>query len=32
MGLTDAEFEKIKEILGREPNYVETGIFCGDVV
>jgi phosphoribosylformylglycinamidine synthase II len=28
MGLTDYEFERIKEILGREPNYVETGIFA----
>lgn len=27
MGLTDSEFEKINEILGREPNYTETGIF-----
>lgn len=31
MGLTDSEFDKINEILGREPNYTETGIFlrCG---
>ena len=28
MGLTDAEYEKIKEIIGREPNYVEVGIFA----
>ncbi|AEF94604.1 Phosphoribosylformylglycinamidine synthase 2 [Desulfotomaculum nigrificans CO-1-SRB] len=28
MGLTDAEYEKIKQILGREPNYVEVGIFA----
>ncbi|MBM7854254.1 phosphoribosylformylglycinamidine synthase [Desulfohalotomaculum tongense] len=28
MGLTDAEFEKVKNILGREPNYVELGIFA----
>lgn len=27
MGLTDWEFEKINEILGREPNYTEIGIF-----
>ena len=27
MGLTDEEFERIKEILGRLPNYTETGIF-----
>ena len=25
--LTLEEFENIKEILGREPNYVEIGIF-----
>ncbi|CEP67593.1 Phosphoribosylformylglycinamidine synthase II [Moorella glycerini] len=28
MGLTDEEFERIKEILGREPNYVEVGMFA----
>ena len=28
MGLTDAEFAKIKAILGREPNYVEVGMFA----
>ena len=28
MGLTDAEFERIKELLGREPNFVELGIFA----
>jgi phosphoribosylformylglycinamidine synthase subunit PurL len=27
MGLTDEEFEKVIGILGREPNYTETGIF-----
>lgn len=27
MGLTDEEYEKIKIIMGREPNYVETGMF-----
>jgi len=27
MGLTDAEYEKVIDILGREPNYTETGIF-----
>ncbi len=26
-GLTDAEYEHIVELLGREPNYVEAGIF-----
>jgi phosphoribosylformylglycinamidine synthase len=26
MGLTDEEFEKVIEILGRKPNYSETGI------
>ncbi|NLK00146.1 MAG: phosphoribosylformylglycinamidine synthase II, partial [Clostridia bacterium] len=28
MGLKEEEYEKIKEILGREPNYVETGMFA----
>ncbi|NPV26140.1 MAG: phosphoribosylformylglycinamidine synthase subunit PurL [Firmicutes bacterium] len=28
MGLTDWEYERIKELLGREPNYVETGMFA----
>lgn len=27
MGLSDEEYAKIKEILGRYPNYTETGIF-----
>ncbi|BBH74424.1 phosphoribosylformylglycinamidine synthase subunit PurL [Staphylococcus pseudintermedius] len=27
MGLSDAEFEKVTEILGRTPNFTETGIF-----
>ncbi|MGI6224787.1 MAG: phosphoribosylformylglycinamidine synthase subunit PurL [Peptococcales bacterium] len=27
LGLTDFEYEKIKEILGREPNHVELGMF-----
>ncbi len=27
MGLSDAEYERIRAILGREPNYVETGVF-----
>lgn len=27
MGLNDEEYEKIKAILGREPNYLELGIF-----
>jgi len=26
-GLTQAEYEKIKEILSREPNFTELGIF-----
>ncbi|GEA18612.1 phosphoribosylformylglycinamidine synthase subunit PurL [Moorella sp. E306M] len=28
MGLTDEEFARIKEILGREPNHVEVGMFA----
>ena len=28
MGLTDQEYDKVTEILGREPNYTETGIFA----
>lgn len=28
MGLSAAEYEKIKRILGREPNQVETGMFA----
>lgn len=28
MGLSDSEFERIKELLGREPNYVELGMFA----
>ncbi|MFX3625086.1 MAG: phosphoribosylformylglycinamidine synthase subunit PurL [Ectobacillus sp.] len=27
MGLTDEEFQMIKKILGRTPNYTETGLF-----
>jgi phosphoribosylformylglycinamidine synthase subunit PurL len=27
MGLTDEEFTKVEEILGRLPNYTETGLF-----
>lgn len=27
MGLTDDEYDKVIEILGREPNYTETGVF-----
>jgi phosphoribosylformylglycinamidine synthase subunit PurL len=27
MGLSDEEFEKVVQILGRKPNYTETGIF-----
>lgn len=31
MGLSDEEYQKAKEIMGRHPNYTETGIFllCG---
>ncbi|HBT47429.1 MAG TPA: phosphoribosylformylglycinamidine synthase subunit PurL [Peptococcaceae bacterium] len=28
MGLTDEEYERIKTLLGREPNYVELGMFA----
>lgn len=28
MGLLDEEYESIKKILGREPNYLETGMFA----
>src|SRR5699024_12638268 len=28
MGLSDEEYEKIKHILQRQPNYTETGIFA----
>ena len=27
MGLSDEEYERIRVILGREPDYVETGVF-----
>lgn len=27
MGLTDTEYDKVVEILGRKPNYTEIGIF-----
>ncbi len=27
MGLTDEEYAKIKELMGREPNFLEVGIF-----
>ena len=27
MGLTDAEYDKVVDILGREPNFTEIGIF-----
>ena len=27
MGLSDAEYNKVCEILGREPNFTEVGIF-----
>lgn len=27
MGLSDTEYDKVVEILGRQPNYTETGIF-----
>jgi phosphoribosylformylglycinamidine synthase subunit PurL len=26
-GLTDAEYDRIVELLGRQPNYVETGVY-----
>jgi len=28
MGLFDDEYEKIKELMGREPNFLEVGIFA----
>jgi phosphoribosylformylglycinamidine (FGAM) synthase-like enzyme len=28
MGLTAGEYEQICELLGREPNYLETGLFA----
>lgn len=28
MGLSDSEYEKIVEILGRTPNYTEVGLFA----
>ncbi|HLR53953.1 MAG TPA: phosphoribosylformylglycinamidine synthase subunit PurL [Pseudogracilibacillus sp.] len=27
MGLNDKEYQKIKELIGRQPNYTETGIY-----
>ena len=27
MGLSDKEYDKVDEILGREPNFTEVGIF-----
>lgn len=27
MGLTDEEYKRVKQILGRRPNYTETGLF-----
>jgi phosphoribosylformylglycinamidine synthase II len=27
MGLTDEEYQKVVEVLGRKPNYVETGLY-----
>ena len=27
MGLSDQEYEKVCDILGRQPNFTETGIF-----
>lgn len=27
MGMSDAEFERVEELLGRLPNYTETGLF-----
>jgi phosphoribosylformylglycinamidine (FGAM) synthase-like enzyme len=32
LGLLPDEFAKIKEILGRVPNFTELSIFFGDVV
>jgi phosphoribosylformylglycinamidine synthase len=32
LGLLPEEFDKIKEILGRTPNFTEMSIFSGDVV
>ena len=28
MGLTDEEYAQVQEILGREPNYIELGLFA----
>ncbi|WEG12395.1 phosphoribosylformylglycinamidine synthase subunit PurL [Pullulanibacillus sp. KACC 23026] len=28
MGLTDREYEQVQSILGRDPNYTETGLFA----
>lgn len=28
MGLSEEEFEKVKQLLGRQPNYTETGLFA----
>ncbi|RYM05182.1 phosphoribosylformylglycinamidine synthase subunit PurL [Sporolactobacillus sp. THM7-7] len=28
MGLTDGEYQKVKGLLGRRPNYTETGLFA----
>ena len=27
MGMSDTEFEMVEKILGRQPNYTETGLF-----
>lgn len=34
MGLTDEEFANVEKILGRTPNYTETGLFllCGQSI
>ena len=29
MGMSDSEFEMVEKILGRQPNYTETGLFSG---
>src|SRR5699024_6932743 len=29
MGLTDKEYQKIKELIGRQPNYTERGSYSG---
>ena len=31
LGSTSSEFDKIKELIGREPNFTELGIFFCNV-